>query len=130
MSGRHQFVEARQNVVPRHDANTDLAAYAVPGRRVEQRLGARHRIHAAGIGDHFHAAFGDGRKHTLHRADEVPRVPHARIAFLLLLQNRHRDFGEVVKHEIIDLTTFHLTARRFQPIAPESLTAGDAHHAR
>jgi len=75
-------------------------------------------------------AFGDGREDTLHGPDEIARISHAGITLFLLLQNGHRDFREVVEHQVIDLTTFHLTTRRFQPVAPEALTAGYAHDAR
>ena len=130
MPGRHEVVETRKDVVARHHANADLAAHAVLRGRLEQSLGTGHRIYAAGIGDHLDATFRHGRKHAFHGADEVARVTHAGIALFLFLQNRHRDFSEVVEHQVIDLTTFHLTTRRFQPVAPEALTAGDAHDAR
>ena len=92
--------------------------------------GARRRIHAAGVGDDAHAAFGDGRQHALDGADEVARVSHVRVALLLLLQNAHRDFGEIVEHQIVDVAAFDLPARRLEPIAPEALPRCDAYDAR
>ena len=130
MPSRHEVVEARKNIVARYHADADLAAHAVLRGCLEQGLGTGHRIHAASIGDHLDAAFRDGWEHAFHGADKVARVAHAGITFFLLLQNRHRDFSEVVEHQVIHLTTFHLTTRRFQPVAPEALTAGDADHAR
>ena len=130
MAGRHEVVEARENVITGDDADADLATHAVLRGRLEQGLGAGHGVHTAGVGDHLDAAFRDGRKHTFHGADEIARISHARITLFLLLQNRHRDFGEVVQHQIIDLTTLYLTTRGFEPVTPEALTAGDAHDAR
>ena len=130
MTSRHKLVETRENIIARHHADADLAAHAVLRGRLEQSLGTGHRIYAAGIGDHLDATFRDGGKDAFHGADEVTRVAHAGITLFLLLQNRHRDFCEVVEHQVIHLTTFHLTAWRFQPVAPEALAAGDAHDAR
>ena len=52
-----------------------------------------------------------------------------RVALLLLLQNRHRDFGEVVEHQVVDRPAFHLATRRVEPVAPEALAGGDANDA-
>ena len=77
--------------------------------------------------DDAHAAVRDRRKHALHRADEVARVAHARVALLLLLQDRHRDLGEVVEHQVVRRTTLDLPPRRLQPVAPEALPACNAY---
>ncbi len=92
------------------------------------RTAAAHAggIHAARVGDHSHTALGDAGQHALDRADEVARVPHVRVALLLLLQNAHRDFGEIVEHQVVDRTTLDLPARRLEPIAPEALPRRDA----
>ena len=70
-----------------------------------------------------------GRQHALHRADEVARVAHRRIALLLLLQDRHRDLGEVVEHQVVDRPALDLAARRVEPVAPEALARCDANDA-
>ena len=72
---------------------------------------------------------GDRRQHALDRADEVARVAHLRVALLLLLQNAHRDFGEVVEHQVVDVAALDLAARRLEPVAPEALARRDANDA-
>ena len=42
----------------------------------------------------------------------------------LFLHDRHRDFSEVVEHEIVDWSTFDLAHWRVKEISPESLTCG------
>ena len=129
MSRRDELVESRQEVVARDDADPHGLGDAVLLRDLANGGRARRRIHAAGIGDHAHASRRDGRQHALDRADEIARVPHLGIALLLLLQNAHRDFGEVVEHEVVDLPALHLAPRRLEPVAPESLSRRDADHA-
>ena len=55
----------------------------------------------------------------------VTRVAKQWIAFLLLLQNRHRDFGEIVEHQVVRRAVFDLAPRSIEIVAPESLTGGD-----
>ena len=42
---------------------------------------------------------------------------------------RHRDFGEVVEHQVVDRPALDLPARRLEPVAPESLPGRDANDA-
>ena len=129
VSGGEQFVDAAQQVVACDNANLELAAQPHLFGSSEYGGGTRLRIYTARIRNHLHSLVHDRRKHTLHRADEIARVTHFRVALLLLLQNRHRDFGEIVEHQIIDVSTFDLTTWCFQPIAPEALPAGDSYNA-
>src|SRR5262245_27518709 len=128
MSGGDQFVEPRQEVVARDDADSHRFGNSGTLGRLAHGLGTRGWSHAPGIGDDAHATLGDGRPDALHGTDEVTRVPHLRIALFLLLQNAHRDFGEIVEHQVVDWTTFGLAARRLEPVAPESLSGGYTDH--
>ena len=121
MPGREELIETRQQVVAGDDADFQLAARTLRARNLEHGLRAGDWIYAAGVGDHFHPALGHAGQHTFHRAKEVARVAHRRVALLLFLQDRHRDFGEVVEHEIIDRSPLDLSPRRVEPVAPEPL---------
>ena len=127
VTGGEQLVDARQEIVARHHADAQLAARASRACHLEHRGGACLGIHAAGVCDDLDAALGDAAQHRFHRAHEILRVPRRRITFLLLLQNGHRDFGEVIEHEIVHRPALGLAARRLEPVAPEPLGAGDAH---
>jgi hypothetical protein len=60
VAGAQQFVEARQQVVARHDAHPELAFHAVPLGETEHRPGAALRVDPSGVGDDPHAAPDDG----------------------------------------------------------------------
>src|SRR5205807_3041282 len=83
-------------------------------------------VHAAGVRGDLDAAFHQQRQDPLHQGDEVLGVAERRIARLLLLQDGHGDFGEVVHHEVVDRPTGHLAVRGFEPVAPKTLSGRDA----
>ena len=119
---RDQLVEARQQVVAGDDADRE----ACPPRRAAARRRAPPRAHAGGftppaLAMTFTPRSTHRRQHALHRADEVARVAHRRVALLLLLQDGHRDFGEVVEHQVVDRPALDLPPRRVEPVAPEAL---------
>src|SRR5690606_1090858 len=58
----------------------------------------------------------------------VARVAHVGIALLLLLDDRHRDLGQIVEHQVVDGPLLHLATRRLEPIAPEALSRSDTYN--
>src|SRR5689334_4696842 len=122
MSAGEQLIETREQVVARDDANTDLVESTVLARNVAHGTGARGWVHAARVRDDAHAPVSERGEHALDRADEVARVPHVRVALLLLLQDGHRDSGEIVEHQVVDGSTLYLTSRCLEPITPEALS--------
>ena len=124
---RVQYVgRLAEQIVAGDDSDSERALPpGFPGYRF-YRHGTRGRIHTPRIRNYLHTPFEYGGKDAFHRTHEVARVAKRRIALLLLLENRHRDFGEVVEHQVINRPAFHLTARCVEIIAPESLTGGDA----
>src|SRR5690606_9712141 len=122
-----QLVESRQQVVADHEGDPHPIADAGGVGGAPHGLGTGARVHATGIRDHPHAAIGDVGQDALDHGHEVARVAHGGIAAALLLQDRHRDLGEVVEHEVVDLAPLHLAHGRLEPIAPESLPARDPH---
>src|SRR5439155_1502401 len=101
-----------------------------PARDLRDRLGAGARVHAARVGRDPDAPLDDDREDALHQRHEVLGVPERRVARLLLLQDGHGHFGQVVHHEVIDGPARHLAVRRLEPVAPESLAGGDPDGAR
>src|SRR5438034_1931450 len=126
----HQAIEPAEQVVPRHDANLEFPGETELLRHRGDRRGAGARIHAPGIRRDLDPALDHGRQDPLHLRDEIRGVAQRRVTRLLLLEDGHRHFGEVVHHEVIDRTTLHLTVWRFQPVSPEPLPGRDAHRRR
>jgi len=50
------------------------------------------------------------------------------VAGALLLQDRHRNLGQVVEHQVIDRPLADLIDRRGQEVAPKALTASHANN--
>jgi ribosomal protein L34E len=121
-----QSVETTEQIVAGYDADANASGIVLLRNRFH-RSRCRRGIHASCISDDLDALLDYRRENALHRTDKVARVSKRGISLLLLLQNRHRDFGQVVKHQVINLPSFHLPTRGVQIITPESLTAGDAH---
>ncbi len=119
-----KVVETIEDVVPEH--HRDLEA----GRQAHHLSRARHRIHAACVGDHFDAALPDLSGYACDQWRKIACVSEFRVGLLLLLQDRHRDLGQVVERQIVDGPLLHQADRRFQPVAPESLPVRDADHGR
>ena len=61
-----------------------------------------------------------------HQRNEILRVTGIRIARLLLLHDRHRDFREIVEHQIVDWSTFNLAHGRVRKISPKALSGCNA----
>src|SRR5437899_7177434 len=120
-------VQASQQIVPRHHADPELATEPQAARDLGHRLRAAAGVHATGVGGDLDPPLRDDRQDALHEGDEVLRVPERRIARLLLLQDGHRDFGQVVHHEVVHRSAGHLAVRRLEPVTPEPLPRGDAH---
>ena len=97
------------------------------GRRFDGG-GTRRRIHSARVGDDLHAFLDDRGQHALHRTDEISRVPEGRVALLLLLKDRHGDFGQVVEHQVVDRPSLYLAPRCIEIVTPEPLTACHANY--
>ena len=126
VAGGDELVDAREEIVARHDAHAEFLVVRRAARHLEQGIGAAARIHAARVRDYAHAAVEHRREHALHLRDEVARVSGQRIALHLLLQDRHSHLGQIVEHEIVDRPALDLPARSFEPVTPEPLSSGDA----
>ena len=61
----------------------------------------------------------DGQ-HVAQMREKVGRIARVGIARALLLQDRHRDFGEVVHHQVVDGPAFHLPARARSGSSPQN----------
>src|SRR5260370_12829918 len=118
-----QLIEPAEHVVAQSHRHLKLRRYLQHGLRASQR------VHAAGIGTHLHIS---GYKLLGYAADqrrEIARIAEQRIGILLLLQNRHGDFCQVVENQVVDGTLLDQADGGFEPIAPESLSIRDANHA-
>src|SRR4051812_16608616 len=125
MTSREELVEARKQVVASDYTNADVFSGARAFSDGTYGVGTVGRVHTAGIRNDTYAAFGNCRENALDRPDEVTRVPKLRVALLLLLKDRHSHFGEVVEHQVVDLSSLHLAPRRLEPVPPKALAGGD-----
>src|SRR6266850_3928076 len=126
MPAREQAAEPGEQVVTRHDSDLELALQAEATRRLVHGSRAGARIHAAGVGRDPDLPLREDRQDPLHERDEVLGIAEGGVAGLLLLHDGHRDFGEIVHHQVVHRPAGDLAIRRFQPVAPESLAGGDA----
>jgi len=94
------------------------------------RLGAGVGVHPAGVGRDADVPLDDLRQDALQQRHHVTRIPHLRVAFLLLLHDGHRDFRQIVHHEIVDGAALDLPDGGLEPVPPEALSRSDADRAR
>jgi hypothetical protein len=75
----NELVEARQDIVPRNEADIHLAREPQLSSHREHRLGAATRVHASGVGGHPDALGHEGRENSLDQWNEVPRIARVRV---------------------------------------------------
>src|SRR5262249_43349403 len=83
-------------------------------------------VNAAGVGDYLDVALDKIGKYRRDHDDEVSRVPRPRITSSLLLHDRHRDLGEIIKRQVVDGASAHLFYRSFKRVSPEALSVCDS----
>src|SRR5919199_379098 len=105
---------------PRFKASTmgHAPRYAF-ARDIAHGLGAALWVHAASVRGDAYVPLDAPWKYLAHQRHEVARVARARVARALLLHDRHRDFGEVVEHQVVDRPLVNLTHGRVEHVAPE-----------
>ena len=117
-----KFIDAREDIVAEHDRHLESR------RMLQNGVGASNGIHSARIGNHFDVVGAQLIFETSDERRKVARVAEIGVAFLLLLQNGHRDFGQIIEDQVIDGTILNEAHGRFEPVAPEALSVGDADH--
>ena len=110
----------RIEIVAGDDRHLHFVGDAQISRQRLDRGTAAERIDAAGIGDDSDAALHARREHIAKMRDEIGRIARRRIAGALFLQDRHRDFGEVVHHQVVDGATFDLSLRGALGSSPQN----------
>ena len=123
---REQPVQPAEQVISRDDTDPQSAAQSQPPCRVRDRLRAGARVHAARVRRHLDPPLRQSRQDALHGGDEVLGVAERRIARALLLEDGHRDLGQVVHHQVVDGPPGHLSIGSFEPVSPEALARGNA----
>ena len=117
------LVNAWENVVARDDAYAKLSREAKPARYFKHGLGAAAYVDAPCVGRHTYVALDTRGENLLHERNKIARVSGGRVTRALLLHDRHRDFGQIVEHQIINGAALNLTHGRVQLVAPEPLPA-------
>jgi hypothetical protein len=127
-AGGVQLAQALHEVVPHYRHDLELVAVLLDA--LDQRAAARQRVHPAGVGDDFDAAFHQQRQRGLDLADEVAGVAALGIARPLLLHDRHGDLGEEVESHHVHGAQVDLTPELREIVAPIASGVGDADHVR
>src|ERR1700752_4016078 len=89
---------------------------------VAYRRSAALYVNASSISSYFDSSFHAGWQYAANQRNEVFGVASIRIPGFLFLHDRHGDFSEIVKHQVVDRTTFNLTHGRVEQVTPESLS--------
>ena len=91
-----------------------------------QRACAAVGIDAAGVAHHADAASGDLAQHRLHRdVDEIAGVAGFGLLQARAGEDRHRELGQVVEHEVVDRAARDQLRRSHGAVAPEAGGAAD-----
>ena len=94
---------------------------------LNHRIGTASNVHSTRVGSDLDVSLDARRQYSPHQRNEIFRVTGVRIAGFLFLHDRHRDFGEIVEHQIVDWSTFNLAHRCVEKISPEALSGGYAY---
>ncbi len=119
---REKFVQSRKDIVADHHGDLE------PRRLLHHFARARQRIHTARIRDHLHTALANLFRNARDQGREVACIAKIRVGLPLLLQNRHRNLRQIVERQVVDRPLLYQANRRFQPVAPKSLTVCDSNH--
>ncbi len=124
-----QFLDSREQVIAADDPN-----FYITEIRFAQDLGrfvsASPRIHSAGVRDDAQFwPFGQERRDVREHREKIACVTERRILDTLLGQDRHRQFGQVLERQVLDLRPLEQRPRRGERITPKSGSVGDREHA-
>ncbi len=117
-----KFIKPRHDVVAGNDADANLPAESQFARNFDHRIGATSNVDATGVGSDLDSSFDTRGQNSPHQRNEIFCVTGIGIAGLLLLHDRHRDFREIVEHQIVDWSTFNLAHGCVRKISPEALS--------
>ena len=116
----------REHVVALDDRDAHRHAELV-GQCLHRR-GAALRVHAAGVADDADALLDGLLQHRAQRhRDEVDGVAFLRPLHARAGEDRHRQLGEIVEHQVVDAARAHQLRRPEAAVAPEARGAADAH---
>ena len=90
-------------------------------------VGAAGRIEASGVADDLDPALDACRQHLFHLDQERRGVSEVAVAGPLLVQDQHRQLGQPIAGEHVDVAALHHLFRCRESIAEEPAAVGDAH---
>ncbi len=121
-SARLQITDSVQDIISRNDPNfqaTDSKLF----RGCENGIATCQAIHSAAVRYHFDVFVEQDREKLFKQRDKIASIPQSWILSLLLLQNRHSHFCQIIHHQVINGAPRYLVLRGVGKIAPESLAA-------
>src|SRR5690606_9789083 len=121
VAGAHELLEPVHDVVAADDADLHPTGESFRTRLFEYTVAAGGRIHTARIRNDADVLLDDVGQDLAHERYEVARVALRRVTHPLLLHDRHRDFRQVIEHQVVDRPAPHLFHGRGQAVAPEAL---------
>ena len=127
VSRGQQLVQPIHQIVTPDDRDPNRTLRLDLPEPLDQSRPACLRVDAARVAHHADALGDQIRRQIDHQIHEVPRVAEGRVPLPLLLQDGHRDLGQVVEHQVVDRPAPDLQLGSLLPIPPESLTGAHAH---
>ena len=124
IAGR-QLCGPGQKIIAGHHGHAQIQPSRID--QLAYRRGAGSGIHAAGVGDHLDALPGNfGQVRPERGGDKVHRVAERRVRGPGPRHDRHRDFGQVVVNEVIELPVTQQLRSGQRGLAPEAAGATDS----
>ena len=117
-----EVIEPRKHVIAMNYGDFEARRGLQDGARTSQGIDATR------IRNHLDVSGFEFLRETSNERREIAGITKRRVVEFLLLQNRHRDLGQVIEHEEIDRAFIDKANRRLEPVAPEALSVGYANH--
>lgn len=112
-------------VIAEQHGNLQLDSSLIAGRLQGRR--ASLRIDPAGIADHADVLFGQLRQQRRQHFDEVSGEPGLRVFQARAGHQRHGDLGQIIEHQIIQVSAGDKLGGSSGSVAPKSTGAADSH---
>jgi len=128
-AARAEDFDLRQQIVALDDRDRKPDARRLGNLR--HRCGTGGRVQAARVADHPDPLRRDLAHHAAHHdRREVGRIAERRILLPGAREDRHRQLGQIVEHQVLDASVAHELRRADARVAPETGCASDAHRLR
>ena len=113
-----EVVDAILEIVAEDNRDTETGKAELVGERTDGS-GGGSRVRSSGVGDDPYALVDAGLEGALHQIEDVAGVAAVRVGGALLGEDRHRQLGQVVAAEVVDIAALDHLDGRADAVAPE-----------